>query len=227
MNQNGEVVCKEQLGDELLTRLGVRFTSLWRRCARPGTADEADTAWEDLRNRYGEPHRRYHDLCHVNFCLKQLDRAASMLDEHDAAEMSIWYHDVIYEPGGRDNETRSAGFFAWYAVDRFSDDFVANVRHLILATAHPDVVEQGDAWYITDIDLSSFALPWEDFQRDNAALREEQQDMSDADFDAGKRWFLTNLLERPRIYRTDFFYDLCEERARDNIRRWLAAPPCG
>jgi predicted metal-dependent HD superfamily phosphohydrolase len=203
--------------------MSTRFLSLWRRCARPGMTDDAKAAWKDLRNRYQEPHRRYHDLCHVDFCLKQLDMVASLLDDPDAAEMSIWYHDVIYEPNARDNETRSAGFFASYTVDRFADDFVANVQHLILATEHPEIVGEGDAIYVTDIDLSSFALPWDDFQRDNAALREERADLSDARFEEGKRRFLTTLLERPRIFRTDYFHDLYEDRARDNIRRYLSA----
>lgn len=77
------------------------------------------------------------------------------------------------------------GFFAWYAVDRFPHELVANVRCLILATTHPEILEQGDAWYITDIDLSSLALSWENFQRGNAALGDEQQAISDENFYAG------------------------------------------
>lgn len=208
-----------------MEQLQQRFVSLWRRCAKPGVRDYAEGAWQELLKRYDEDHRRYHNLDHVRFCLKQKDLAASLMDDPDAGEMSIWYHDVIYEPRARDNEKRSAGFFAWYTVDLFPDDFVAKVRRLILATEHPEDVDEGDACYITDIDLSSFALPWESFQRDNAALRVEQQDLSDASYYAGKKRFLEKLAARKRIFRTDFFHDLYEERARANIRRYLAELP--
>ena len=215
-------IVKEGIEAERLEILHKRFVALWHRCVKPGLPDDAEASWKDLRDRYGEPHRRYHNLCHVYYCLRQIDLAASLMDDPDAGEMSIWYHDVIYEPRAKDNEKRSAGLFAWYGVDRFADEFVSNVRHLILATEHPEVVTSGDACYITDVDLSSFALPWEDFHRDNEHLREEQTDLSDTTYYAGKKRFLINLAARPRIFRTDFFHDLYEEQARNNIQRYLA-----
>jgi predicted metal-dependent HD superfamily phosphohydrolase len=223
MNDNNEAACgKEFLGEKHLERLAARFLELWRKCVRPGMADDGEAAWQDLKNRYQESHRHYHDLSHVYFCLGQLDLVASLLDDRDAAEMSLWYHDVIYEPGAADNETRSAGLFARHTADLFPDEFVANVRGLIMATKHPEIVDEGDARYITDIDLSSFALSWDGFRRDNENLREEQSDLADASYYAGKKGFLIGLSRRPRIFRTDFFHDLYEARARSNIQRYLA-----
>lgn len=221
-NKTDTAITNAGVGNGHLAELHARFVALWHRCRKSGKAEDAETAWQDLCDRYGESHRRYHNLRHVHFCLKQMDLVASLMDDPDAGEMSIWYHDVIYEPCARDNEKCSAGFFAWYSIDHFAAEFVANVQHLILATEHPDVVTEGDACYITDIDLSGFALPWEGFCRDNDSLRAEQDGLSDASYHAGTRHFLINLFARPRIFRTDFFHELYEEQARSNIRRYLA-----
>ena len=205
-----------------MAQLRDRFVALWQRSRKSGIQEDAEAAWDDLSGLYAESHRRYHNLRHVDHCLRQIDLAAPLMDDPDAGEMSIWYHDVIYEPCARDNEKRSAGFFAWYALGHFPDEFVADVRHLILATEHPEVVRDGDACYITDIDLSGFALPWEEFCRDNDSLREEQRGLSDASYQASTQRFLVNLYARSRIFRTDFFHELYEAQARDNIQRYLA-----
>ena len=222
MNNNETDQSERKIGKDALERLRRRFLGLWRRSMKTGVPDYGESAWEELRNRYQEPHRRYHDLRHVRFCLEQFDLVRSLTDDPDAVEMSIWYHDVIYEPGAADNEKRSAGFFAWYTVDLFPGEFIVTVRHLILATAHPETLCEGDAGFVTDIDLSSFALPWSDFDRDNKDLREEQSDVSDEFYYPAKVRFLTLLSNRSRIFRTDFFHERFEAQARQNIERYLA-----
>ena len=42
--------------------------------------------------------------------------------------------------------------------------------------------------------------------------------MSDSEFTAGRSSFLTKIIEKQKIFKTDAFHDLFEEIARENIR---------
>ena len=57
---------------------------------------------------YQEKHRAYHNLEHVNDCLNQLDNFESEITDKHIIEMAIWYHDIIYNPYGKNNELKSA-----------------------------------------------------------------------------------------------------------------------
>jgi len=55
-------------------------------------------------------------------------------------------------------------------------------------------------------------------------LRAERPDLDDRAYDRLERAILRGLLERPRIYLTDFFYTRCEARARGNLSWRLGLP---
>lgn len=77
-----------------------------------------------------------------------------------------------------------------------------------------------------DIDLASVGLPWVHFFQDSKNLRAELSGISDKRFFAAKLAFLNDLLQRPRIYFTEFFFTKYEAQARENISRyagWLAS----
>jgi len=57
--------------------------------------------------------------------------------------------------------------------------------------------------------------------RDTNAVREEQADSSDAVFYPAHTKFLNSMLGRPRIFGTEFFFGRYEQRARENITRFL------
>ena len=57
---------------------------------------------------------------------------------------------------------------------------------------------------------------------DTKALRKEHADSSDAVYYVAHAKFLTSMLQRPRIFGTDFYYGRYERRARENITRLLA-----
>jgi predicted metal-dependent HD superfamily phosphohydrolase len=193
-----------------------RFSALWRRNLLPGANDETDALWHLLANHYSEPHRHYHTKQHLAFCLQQLDLAGDRIRQPDQVEMAIWFHDVIHKAGERDNERRSAEWFRGRATGVIPADFIAAVVDLIMVTTHRDQVQDVEHQFICDIDLASFGAPWECFMRNSDAVRAEFP-VPDEEFYRGERGFLSALLKRPRIFRTDFFHDRYEEQARENI----------
>lgn len=168
----------------------------------------------DLTRRYLEPHRHYHTLEHVAAML-HAGRAAP-LDE--VQTMAVWFHDAVYDPQSRSNEADSATLAerllpaaGWPAAD------VERVCRIVLDTAdHRPTVPGSDV--VLDLDLMSLAAPWPVFCRNGENIRAEYVHVPDAEFHAGRRAFLTALLERERLFHSPFGASW-EASARANLTR--------
>ena len=201
-----------------IERLANRFRDTWIRCAH----ERADPApvWQKLEEHYREPHRFYHDLGHLEHCLAELDAANGRIKEFDATEMAIWFHDIIYVYGAKDNEELSAVTFRECAANHMPEDFVERVCELIIATKHTGKAEDEGMAFLVDIDLSGFGLPWEGYHADSMALRKEAPEVSDEQYYQGKLRFLDALVGWPQIFQTEYFNDRLEANARANIQRF-------
>jgi len=199
-----------------------RFQSLWQRCLIEGAADASAEIHQRLVDSYNESQRRYHTLGHIDHCLSMFDQCKSLAINPDALEIAVWFHDAIFEPGKSDNEALSAELYDEFSAGVHADEFRALVGRMIMATLHNGLsLDDSDAGYMVDIDLSSFGLPWEDFLRDSRHLREESAELSDADYFQKQGAFRSCLLARPHFYQTDFFRRHYEQQARDNLAKYV------
>ena len=198
-----------------------RFISLWKRCASGNADDRGAEVYRDLRAHYSEGHRRYHTPAHIAHCLKLFDLASHKMDEPDAVEMSIWFHDAIYDGSASDNEERSARYFIQTCGSDVDQAFQSKVHDLIMVTVHKELPLTPDQRYMVDIDLSSFGLPWKKFLEDSEAVREEFRHLSDQEFYSAQTQFLQKLVARKHFCFTEFFRDRHEKTARRNIARYL------
>ena len=195
-----------------------RFRSLVSRCA-PGA--DAGELYRIVVERYSEPQRSYHTLGHIYHCLTQLDGARHLAEDPDAMELAIWFHDIVYETAAGDNELRSARLFDSLLGPHMAPERAARVHRLIRDTEHPIEPEDNDGRLMVDIDLSSLALPWEDFMRDTQAVCRELSHVSEAQLAEGKCNFFKQLLSRSSIYLTTHFRERLEAQARANIERHM------
>jgi predicted metal-dependent HD superfamily phosphohydrolase len=200
-----------------------RFAELWDKHLLPTRPSDSDAVYDELWRRYAEDHRRYHTPAHIDFCLAQLDLAKHLMEDTDAVEMALWFHDLIYNPSAPDNELKSAQRFVELAMARLDPVFVENVRQLILATIPGRSPERPDEKLVVDIDLSSFAVPWWEFKRDSRFVREEFGYLPDRSFYAAQLKLHRSLLDRPTFYFTEFFRERLERAARKNIKRYTEA----
>ena len=200
-----------------------RFERLWERRIGAGAA----VVFDELDALYREPHRRYHTVAHIDHCLHCFDLAADRMDEPDAVEMALWFHDAVYAVPTQGNERRSAELFAARAGARGEERYRSKVHRLIMVTEHREPPATLDESFIVDIDLSSFGLPWEAFLRDSRAVREEFAAVPDAEFYPRHRKFTESLLARPHFCFTEFFRERHEARARENIERLYAKLEAG
>ena len=194
-----------------MSQTPMRFTALWLRSG----GQHADAVYADLAQHYAEPARHYHTLRHIRRCLRAFDWARSAIPDPDAVELSLWCHDVIYVPGARDNEQRSADWFRRWADDRIA--LGGLVCEMILATRHTHAPDDLDARFACDIDLAMLGAPRRQFRENGVRLRAERPDLDDRAYDLHERMLLGRLLARPRIYLTDYFHAQCEARARRNL----------
>ncbi len=198
-----------------------RFTALWTR-GLPSKPAEAETVYARLIELYGEPHRHYHTLNHIRHCLREFDRAAALVDNADAVEMALWFHDAIYQPGDKDNERRSADLFRRWSDGRADPVFQQRVDDLVMATTHREPPGWRDAGFVVDIDLSSFGLPWEACERDGLLIRAEFAEVADDQYYPGHLRFLRALQGRPTVFCTESFQQRYERVARENLARIIA-----
>ncbi len=199
-----------------------RFQALWRRKLVAGARDDSAAIHRQLVDAYREPQRFYHTLEHIEHCLGMFELCKPELEQPDAVELAIWFHDAIYVPGASDNEAQSARLYRRHASGAQADEFIALVSRLIMATLHDgNTLDDADANYMVDIDLSSFGLDWEAFLRDSKNLRRERPAVSDEDFYRNQGDFQKLLLARERFYHSEFFQQRFEQRARANLARYF------
>ncbi len=198
-----------------------RFRALWQRCLLSGATDQSEQIHQRLLQGYREPHRRYHTLAHIKHCLTMFDQCKALSRHPDALELAVWFHDVIWQPGEGDNEALSAELYLQFSEGVHADDLRQRVNSLIMATVHDgSSLEDSDAPYMVDIDLSSFGLSWDEFLRDSQNLRQESR-LEDADFYRRQGSFQNILLSRPRFFLSDFFFQRFESQARENLARYF------
>jgi predicted metal-dependent HD superfamily phosphohydrolase len=193
-----------------------RFSATWRRVHTGAGALSPEAVHRDVVARYAAPARRYHTLGHVDECLARLDDVADLVGDPDAIEIAIWFHDVVCEPGVRDNEARSARYYLERSAGA-SSAFRRAVCRMILASSHVKPAMRADPGYMVDIDLAGFGRPWEEFRSTTDLIRAEFPQRSEREFAAGLAPFLRSLVGRPRIFATDWFRDRCEATARHNV----------
>ncbi len=199
-----------------------RFQALWRRNLVAGAVDDSAAIHRRLLDAYREPQRFYHTLEHIEHCLGMFELCKPELEQPDAVELAIWFHDAVYVAGAPDNEARSAELYRRLADGVHAEPLVALVVRLIMATLHDgDSLDDTDADYMVDIDLSSFGLDWDAFLRDSKNLRRERPAVSDEDFYRNQGDFQKLLLARERFFHSRFFQQRFEQRARANLSRYF------
>ena len=142
-----------------------------------------------------------------------------------AVGLSIFFHEIVYEPTADDNELQSAILCQDFANDVGLPGGVLNAMMSIIdhghdisdgsnGSANPDIV------YFNDLKLSVLGRDAEEYDTYVAKIRQEYAHLGDDEFLSSRADVLQRLLET-RIYRTDVVSGKYEQRARFNVAREL------
>lgn len=178
----------------------------------------------NIIERYSEPHRKYHDLYHLEYMLKTMyklcvSKEFSILGI-EALVWAILYHDSVYnipDPDKR-NEELSAELFLKDHADHSYAEFIAEA---ILSTKTHILPENAStiSKYLVDLDL--WALGDEEEYETNSLFIQAEVGATDKEWRIGRKAWLKSFLERDRIYYTPHG-ELREEWARDILENDLA-----
>jgi len=183
--------------------------------------NEPDAALQgELLARYGEPHRAYHTLQHLDECLAGLAGERSHAERPAEIALALWFHDAIYDLHRHDNEERSADW-ALHALlaAGAADDAAQRVHALVMATRHQAQPEGTDAQLLVDIDLSILGAPAARFAEYEQQIRIEYAHVPHEVFEPRRRQILGGFLARDPLYLTASVRAQREQQARINLRQ--------
>jgi len=191
-------------------------------CSRLGISDNQET-FKNLCDHYTEPHRAYHTLNHLNNCFNEFDEIKGFLNNTDAVELAIWFHDAVYNIGQHDNEEKSAQLAkAFCHQNGLSKDFTKEVENHILATRDHNLSTNSDTNYLIDIDMSILGYPPEVlYQYEDQIFREYSTIYSKKEYLFGRFGFLVKLKDYD-LYKTDYFKSKYGQSCQENIPKAIA-----
>lgn len=203
-----------------------RLQEAWKALAEAlgAPADRREATRRLLERRYGEPHRAYHTLTHIEQVLGTVDAlvgAGEQAEDLAAIRLAAWFHDAVYEPRRADNEEASAELadqvLTGWPVDAALRE---RVRSLVLVTAD-HAAATPDERVLVDADLAILATDAHEYDAYTRAIRREYGWLSEETFRAGRTAFLTGMLTRDHLFATPTMRTTAEPTGRRNLRREL------
>lgn len=180
---------------------------------------------------YTAPERHYHTLSHVNECSNLLHwmlppedpETPERVRDRQAAELALWYHDLVFDPKLQNNEELSAAILRDHARELNLDATLVGVAcTAIMATRHKAMPTTEVDKLVVDIDLNILRVPTPRFDHYERQIREEYAFVPDPIWIVGRSKVLQEFLDRDWIYSTPMYRRMYEGDARENIKRSLA-----
>ncbi|MEO1216482.1 MAG: hypothetical protein AAFY45_23300 [Bacteroidota bacterium] len=187
--------------------------------------EQSIASWTELSSLYQEKGRAYHNLSHISYMLSLMDEHLPTEAKSVELELAIWYHDVIYDPLSKENELRSAELAKGRLseISNLSIESIDRIFLLIMSTqGHLPRIEGAyrleNEWML-DLDLSILGSNKEAYLLYTKQIRREYHMYAQDDYRLGRSQILKTFLERKKIYFSDLFQELFEEKARDNLAK--------
>ncbi len=203
-----------------------KMTSLYewvRGWGKNNTDNEISAIHRKLKLRYTEPHRYYHSIRHIEACIEEFMEVKHLIQHPFEAWLALWFHDVIYDPKGKENEKMSAKF-AYESLEGFLEvESLTLVSQFIISTTHEHPASSSDGCYIMDIDLAILGKDRSTFDEYERNIRLEYEWVPEDRFRVGRTDILKRFLSRHSIYQTKYFKDKYEETARRNLEYSISA----
>ncbi len=166
-----------------------------------------ENAIEDAAANYQENNLAYHNIQHIQGMLTLLQEwSVQDLDliRRAVLELAIVYHDIVYVPGRKDNESASAKL-AREALSKLDGacDLIPLVESTIMSTAN-HINSDGSIQTSLIIDLDLHGLGTDSYWENGARIRSEFIQFSDEEYAEGRKRFLALYGTRDPLFLTEF-----------------------
>jgi len=179
---------------------------------------KAQNIFRIIQGKYNEPHRAYHNLSHIYSMLMLSEEFYDFVGHNHLFDLSIWFHDIIYDASRQDNEVQSAQLAIELLHPFLPTLFLDQLKEMIVSTkAHQPLIDHHDNKLFLDLDLAILATDSKTYNDYAKAIREEYSIFPDELYNAGRKQVLNSFLEKDNIYFTSFFQERFESEARKNI----------
>lgn len=174
--------------------------------------------WDEISLKFTESHRFYHHFGHLENLIQELEPIKAEFYDWNAVLFSVFYHDVIYHAFASDNEVQSAELAKKHLNEiNCQQKTIDIVYEMIIATKSHQVSQKNDINLFTDADLAILGVEPEVYQNYAAAIRQEYDVFPDPIYIPGRKKVLLHFLKMERLFKTDYFFQKYEEKARINI----------
>lgn len=194
---------------------------IWLECMRALGLSANEMILEQLRARWSEDQRSYHNLDHLDDCLCVFGTLRDELHDPVAVALALFYHDVIYDPRSATNEEDSEELWRRHAIILgVEPEYIERVASMILATKTHQADDE-DTRFMLDIDLSILGVSEPLFDRFEQRIRQEYAWVPEQVYRERRAQIMRGFLDREHVYATQYMRDHFERRARKNLTRLI------
>jgi len=205
------------------------LSAQWHQLTAPLLADEGqrEATLIQLTAAYEAHGRHYHTLRHVQVLLDAMQRVAVTLQDAEAVQLAVWFHDAVYNPLRDDNEARSAKLALKFLTEStWPLARQQRVAFLIERTKDhtlPQPNDDTDLHLFLDADLGILGAAETDYWHYARQVRQEYHLVPDFLYRRGRCKVLAKLLSTSTLYRTETYRNQLEDAARHNLHAELLA----
>jgi predicted metal-dependent HD superfamily phosphohydrolase len=202
--------------------LSQRFLSKWQALATNLGLDESKSKeiGDYLLAQYSGSDRHYHSVRHIVSMLDGFESLKAKFEQPVAAELAIFFHDVIYDAARSDNEEQSAIKMKEKLHGIVDDAILTSAAFSIEATKKHASTPNSDTNLILDLDMAILGQPWAVYERYAKGVMQEYLPVyGEEAYRQGRlKLFLEPTIAHGDIFLTDDFKHLNEPAVR-NMQR--------
>jgi predicted metal-dependent HD superfamily phosphohydrolase len=144
-----------------------------------------------------------------------LDEYPEALEHKRDIQLTIFFHDIIYDATKKGNEEKSARI----AQKLLGEHYTQLIQQLILSTKkHQPLNDLHENAVLLDLDLAILGSSLELYDAYRTAIRMEYNVYPNLLYNPGRKKVLQKFLEREKLYFTDYFHEKYEQQARSNLK---------
>ncbi len=178
-----------------------------------------ESLWREIENKHSKKGRYYHNLKHLEHLYQNLISIKDYITDWDIILFALFYHDYVYNILKQDNEQQSAikaeAILTRLAIDK---DRIELCKEIIAATKGHTISNNIDVNHFTDADLSILGSDSENYKAYFKNIRKEYKYYPDFMYNKGRIKVLTHFLSMSKIFKTVFFNQKFESKARKNLQ---------
>ncbi|WHR57808.1 HD domain-containing protein [Acinetobacter haemolyticus] len=182
---------------------------------------EPQKVFNKLIAAYNEKQRAYHTLQHLYECLVLVDSIRADLNDANAVELALWFHDAVYDPQAKDNELKSAELFEKYMAQDLSVEIVEKIKRWIIATQNHELTNELDLQFLLDIDLAILATSPARFAEYEQQIQQEYAWVDSDVYSIKRKEVLAHFYQTESLYQTEHFQQSFERKAKSNLKNLI------